>query len=184
MGRKKTTAQGSFKLLNSTKRQIDGLSERLFEIIALYNLSKSLNINLEIDSILIEAEKFTKHSLGIDGFSILLLDEKGETLTVRDANRSSREKIKNVSFKMGEGISGLVAQNGKSILVKDINKDSRYLHYKGEKTSTGSFYSIPLKNKNKMVFGVFNIHRNEVGSFKQNNLTLFNEVAIQIAQAL
>lgn len=184
MGRKKTTAQGSFKLLNSTKRQIDGLSERLFEIIALYNLSKSLNINLEIDSILIEAEKFTKHSLGIDGFSILLLDEKGETLTVRDANRSSREKIKNVSFKMGEGISGLVAQNGKSILVKDINKDSRYLHYKGEKTSTGSFYSIPLKNKNKMVFGVFNIHRNEVGSFKQNNLTLFNEVALQIAQAL
>jgi putative methionine-R-sulfoxide reductase with GAF domain len=45
------------------------------------------------------------------------------------ANRFSKGKVENVSFKVGEGISGLLAQNGKSILVKDINKDGRYLHY-------------------------------------------------------
>ncbi|HJP18533.1 MAG TPA: sensor domain-containing diguanylate cyclase [Nitrospinota bacterium] len=184
MGRKKTNGQNNLKLLDSTKRQIDGLSERLFEIIALYNLSKNLNVNLEIDNILIEAEKFTKHSLGINDFSILLLDEKGKTLTMWSANRTSRKKIKDISFKIGEGISGLVAKNGKPILVKDINQDSRYLHYKGKKTGTGSFYSAPLKNKNKKVIGVFNIHRNEVDGFKQSNLALFNEVALQIAQAL
>tara|TARA_B100000315_G_scaffold212893_1_gene210521 strand:+ start:7091 stop:8542 length:1452 start_codon:yes stop_codon:yes gene_type:complete len=184
MDRKKKNDQEDFRFLDSAKQQIDGLSERLFEILALYNLSKSLNIALEIDSILIEAEKFMKKSLGIDDFSILLLDEKGKTLTTWTANHSSKKKIKNVSLKIGEGISGLVAQDRKSILVKDINKDSRYLHYKGEKTVSGSFYSVPLKNKNKKVIGVFNIHRNNVDGFKQSSLALFNEVALHIAQAL
>ena len=45
------------------------------------------------------------------------------------ANRFSKEKVENVSFKVGEGISGLLAQNGKAIFLKDINKDGRYLHY-------------------------------------------------------
>jgi hypothetical protein len=34
---KKTNSLGNVKLLDSANRQIDGLSERLFQIIALYN---------------------------------------------------------------------------------------------------------------------------------------------------
>lgn len=184
MDRKKATDWEDFRFLDSAKQQIEGLSERLFEIVAMYNLSKSLSVSLEMDGILVEAEKFMKHSIGLDDFSVLLLDEKGETLTMWTANSASKKKIKNVSLKMGEGISGLVAKTGNPILVKDVNKESRYLHHKGKKTGTGSFYSVPLKNKNKKVIGVFNIHRNKVGGFKQSNLALFNEVAIQIAQAL
>ena len=65
-----------------------------------------------------------------------------------------------------------------------MSKDSRYLRYKVEKTDIGSFYSVPLKNKNNRVIGVFNVHRNEVDGFRQTQVALFNEVALQIAQAL
>jgi len=103
MSRKKTISQRELKFIASKKQQVEGLSERLFEIIALYNLSKSLNISFEMDSILVEAEKFMKHSLNINDFSILLLDAAGETLTVWKAKRANKEKMKNASFKMGKG---------------------------------------------------------------------------------
>ncbi len=37
MAMKKTNSLGNVKLLDSANRQIDGLSEHLFQIIALYN---------------------------------------------------------------------------------------------------------------------------------------------------
>ena len=172
------------KSLKPTTQQIKGLQEHLFEIIALYNLSKNLNISLEMERIFTEAEKFMRDSLEIDNCSLLLLDDEGKTLTLWEADSATSEATKKVSFKTGEGITGLAAQTGKPILVKDISKDSRYLLKKWKKTDVGSFYSVPLINKNKKVIGVFNVHSKKINGFKKNRLTLFNEVALQISLAL
>lgn len=158
--------------------------ERMLKVFSLYNLGKSLNFSFHMDSLLSEAERSILASLGIHDFSILLLDEEKETLTLWKANGATFKATKEVSFRKGEGICGLVAQSGEPVLIQDVSKDKRFLHYKGKKTDIGSFYSVPLKKKNNIVMGVLNIHKSKTNDLNPNDTILFDETALQISQAL
>ncbi len=184
MLKKNTWEKSADQLLISAKRHSNALAERLLEVFALYNLSKNLNITLYSDNIFAEVEGLLMDSLRISDFSIMLLDEKGEALTVWKANQGTYEATKKVSFKVGEGISGLVVKGKKPILVQNVREDKRFLHYKGKKTTIGSFYSTPLQTKQAGIMGVLNIHKPEIKGFKESDLMVFNEAASHISQAL
>ena len=59
------------------------------------------------------------------------------------------------SYKVGEGITGLVVQSGKEIIVPDISKDPRFLHKtksrKQEKGKQFAFLCVPTKLEAKTI---------------------------------
>jgi len=184
MDNKELPEDPSTRILGLTKRHIKGLTERLLEITALYGLNKRLNLAANIDEALGETEKLLKKYLGIDDFCIFLLDESGETLVLSQANDATLAAARDVTFKIGEGICGLAAKNGKTILVQDVSKEKRFLYYKGRRKNIGSFLSIPLKTADGRVIGIFNIHKEEANGFRDNDVLVYSASALHIADAV
>jgi len=96
---------------------------------------------------------------------------------------SEEEHIHDVTFRTGEGLTGIAMEKGDAIYVKDTTKEENFLHYRGEKIVEGSFLSIPLIFK-KTVLGAINFHRPSIDSFSEEEIRLLNLVANQIALAI
>jgi diguanylate cyclase (GGDEF)-like protein len=171
-------------LLHTPNIDNDQLKERIFELYLLYNLGKKLNLSLYLDDFFNQSIDFLKKSLTIEDFCLLLKEGDDEELKMWKADSVNSEILKDVSFKIGEGISGLVAETGKPILIQDVSKDDRFLHYKGKRTDIGSFISLPLRLSNGSIIGVLNVHKQEANAIQEKDVALFMTVANNIALAL
>ena len=172
------------EFFTNARTESDLLKERIFELYMLYMLSKKLNLSLQLDDFFNQSKDFLEKSLAIEDFCLLLREDNTEELKIWKADNVNREILKNVSFKIGEGISGLVAQNGKPILVQDVSKDKRFLHYKGKRTDIGSFICLPLRLNDGSILGVLNVHKQEANAIQDADVPLFMAVANNIALAL
>jgi diguanylate cyclase (GGDEF)-like protein len=171
-------------LFMSAQSETESLRERFFELYLLYTLSKNLNISLQLDSLFDKTINFIKDSLKIEDFCFMLIDEECNELKIWKANHNTYESAKDVTFKIGEGISGIVAQTGEPILIQDVSKDERFLYYKGMIPNIGSFLSIPLKLSSGRIIGVLNIHKGEINAFQERDKILFNAIADNVANAI
>ena len=171
-------------LFISAQKESESLKERFFELYLLYTLSKNLNLSLQLNSLFDKTINLLKDSLKIDDFCFMLIDEECNELKIWKANNVTYEAAKDITFKIGEGISGIVAQTGESILIQDVSKDERFLYYKGKLPDIGSFMSIPLRLSDGRIIGVLNIHKREVNAFHKNDKILFNAIANNVANAI
>ncbi len=77
-----------------------------------------------------------------------------------------------------------MVESGEPILVQDVSRDERFLHYRGMLTGIGSFLSVPLVGGDGQVFGVLNIHKAETHAFREKEKQFFCAVAHNLAVAL
>lgn len=167
--------------IKDTNKALESLVE---ELSLLYEIGKSVNSTIEMAELYRLLEEVMPRQLGLNKFALLLADDKKEYLNVTAAaGFDPADRISELSFKIGEGISGEVMMNGEPDYVPDVEKDGRYLHYKGEKTEKGSFLSIPLRFK-KDILGVMNCSRTKVDAFDIDEIRLLTLVANQIALAV
>ena len=178
------SGQDDSKLLDMTRQHSEALAECMLELFALYHLSKALNVSFQMDAIFGEAESLMKNLLGISKFCVMLLDDSSKTLKMWKANKSTYEAAKEVTFKLGEGVCGKVAETGEPALVPDVSKEKDFMFYKGKKTKIGSFYSTPLKTRQGKIIGVLNIHKEDANAFSEKRVLVYNAVAMHIAHAL
>jgi len=171
-------------LFISAQKESESLKERFFELYLLYTLSKNLNLSLQLNSLFDKTINLLKDSLKIDDFCFMLIDEECNELKIWKANNVTYEAAKDITFKIGEGISGIVAQTGESILIQDVSKDERFLYYKGKLPDIGSFMSIPLRLSDGRIIGVLNIHKRVINAFHENDKILFNAIAHNVANAI
>ena len=181
---KKAQIGSEYDLFVFAQKESDALKERLFELYLLYSLSKNLNISLQLNELFHNTINVLKDSLRIEDFCFMLIDDECNELKMWRADDCSFGEAKGITFKIGEGISGLVAQTGEPILIPDTNKDPRFLFYKGKIPDIGSFLSIPLKLNNDKVIGVLNVHKKEKNAFRDTDKMLFMAIAHNVAIAI
>lgn len=171
-------------LFVSAQKESEALRERFFELYILYTLSKNLNLSLQLSDLFDNTLNFLKSSLKIEDFCFMLIDEECNELKIWKANSITYEAAKNITFKIGEGVSGVVAQTGESVLIADVSKDDRFLYYKGKIPDIGSFMSIPLKLSDGKIIGVLNIHKKEINAFKETDKIFYNAIAHNVATTI
>ena len=171
-------------LFNFTDNNTEKLKERFFELLILYSLNKNLNLSIQLEDLLNTTINFLKDSLKIDEFCFMLLDNNRKVLKVWTADKATFEAAKDVTFNIGEGISGIVVQTGEPIMIQDVSKDSRFLYYKAKLPNIGSFLSIPLKLSDNRIIGVLNIHKKEINAFKTDDRIFFSIIAQNLANAI
>lgn len=102
----------------------------------------------------------TLEFLGAERGSILLFDLASRELTLKIARgqEENLNRLSNARQKIGEGIAGMVAQEKKPLLVRDVNRDRRFKnnHNRLNHYKTNSFLSIPLFMRETLI-GVINI---------------------------
>jgi diguanylate cyclase (GGDEF)-like protein len=120
-------------------------------------------------------------------WSLMLVDEEKKELYFEIAVGEGAEKIKGLRFKVGEGIAGWVAKEGKPLLVPDVSKEPRFSS-KADQISefaTKSIICVPLKTKGRC-HGVIELI-NKVGeewSFGEEDLLLLTSLADYTAIAI
>ncbi|MFP3975647.1 MAG: GAF domain-containing protein, partial [Dehalococcoidia bacterium] len=115
---------------------------------------------------------------------ILLLDEESQTLSYRVYRGLSPKYVEQMRMAVGEGIAGMVSQNGDPILVEDISQDPRAA-YPDVVSTEGlkGFLSVPLKAKGEVV-GVMNVASHEPGKFSTEDMYLLGSIGCQVGIAI
>lgn len=89
---------------------------------------------------------------GAESGEILVLEDETGQLTVRVHRGIEAEAFAEVTtFKLGEGLPGLVAQSGEPVLVHDLSRDSRFIRKKVCSCGFQAFAGVPLRSKNQVV---------------------------------
>lgn len=115
--------------------------------------------------------------------SLMILDNKSNFLSVKAAKGLDKKIVDSLRVRVGEGISGSIAQKGISVMVRDIEDEVPPLKnrpiYK-----TKSFISIPLKLDNRVI-GVINVSDKITGEvFSEQDLHLLESFANYASIAL
>ena len=149
------------------------VSSQVEHLEALYRLGRILNSSLSLDQILPQALTQTLDLLQAQTASVMLLDEKGEELSIRLAHGLSDDIVQKTKVRLGERVSGRVAATGEPVLIKGQEGDDK-----------DSSLCVPLLS-NKQVLGVLNIRTKKDGSdFTQQDLELAGQLANIAAAAI
>lgn len=92
-----------------------------------------------------------------DSCSLMLLDKEKDELWIKAAKGLPDEVIKNTRVKLGSGISGSVAKEGKTLLIDNVEADKRFKRKNRERYYTSSLLSLPLSIGGDVI-GVLNIN--------------------------
>lgn len=162
------------------------LEARLKELSLLYDFSREVSMTLELDELYNIVERFLGETLQFREFAFLVTDEETHSLVVkvvRGFDEPAHARVRGMRFRAGEGVTGRVLDKGETVYIPDTGLDPNYLYYKGEKREDGSFLSIPLIFRKKVV-GVLNFFRNGRGRFSAGEIHFLNTLALELAIAL
>ena len=138
---------------------------------------------LELDPLLERVGQLLRRLIDYQMFSIMLLDEKGETLITRYAWRFGSVHAPMRRIAIANGLVGAAVREWRPINVADVRKDPRYLPMNEE---TRSELVVPLFYKGRII-GVLDLEHTRAGFFNEDHerilTTLAAQVAISIANA-
>ena len=169
------------------KRELTAVNERLAahirEMELLLAVSKALTGTLDLPEQLDQLGGLVCEALRVEEFCTMLLDEATHQLVVEAAVGPGLVATRGLRFRLGEGVTGAAAAQGKTIYVPDVQKEPRYLHYKGLRRSTGSFLCVPLRAKGRIV-GAMNLNRPAADAFSAQEIRLAEAIAAQAGLAI
>ncbi len=121
-------------------------------------------------------------TLGGDRVAILLADREKRSLEVK-ASMGYSDDISRAQIAFGSGITGWVAEHKRTLRVRDVNIDPRYIQ---ASSNTRSELAIPLIYRNELL-GVLNVESEQVDAYTENDEemlgTLGGSLAAIIANA-
>ncbi len=162
-------------------RQNQELQDRVRDLALLQEVTRSLTSTLSLDEQLPILSRLLEEKLGYREFTLMLLDRAAGLLRVAAAQGfPPTMNVMEMTFQVGEGIAGLVAQTGQTLQVPDTSADSRYLQDKSRLTPKGSLVSVPMVSSG-MVMGVLNVFKPVVDAFRKDEVDLLENIAAQAA---
>ncbi|MBI1977112.1 MAG: GAF domain-containing protein [Candidatus Omnitrophica bacterium] len=153
---------------------------------ALTRVNQSLAVASERDSALERILEATLALLRARRGSILLVDPQMKNLTVKISKGMPPSVSAQISLKLGEGISGFVAEKGRPLLVQDIQTYRSFRKTPASRYESESFFSIPIVSAPLNIWGqtigVMNISDTQYGaSFTTEDLALLSVLATEAA---
>lgn len=166
--------------IEKTNRELKG---RIRELSALYQLNQAMSSTLDLNTLFDRTLALLKDLLLSREIVMLLYNPGSETLEVRRSIGFDPEHLKNIHFRLNEGITGLAARSKELQYLPDVAGDERYLHYKGKGPARGSMVSAPILVKNNLI-GVLNLHKERPAAFSDTEVKLIQIACNQLGIAI
>lgn len=149
-------------------------SKKLLPLFA--NIGKLITSSLDLDEILHGVMEEIRVFFNPENWSLMRLDLNSGELYFVIAKGIPEEKLRDIRIHLGEGISGTVARNGKSIFVDNTSGDTRWSDKVDKVTGfkTRSIISVPMVFRGT-VYGVINL----INHADQRSFTEEEHVALQ-----
>ena len=145
----------------------------------LQEISLALNSTLEpkrlLDVMLDSSIRYTAATTG----SVALITEDGrlDIVAARGLGANVQEEC---TLRVGEGITGIVAETGQAVLVPDVRRDARYVMVKEH---IASELAVPMILENRVI-GVISVDSTRTENFTDEDRQLLTILASQAAQIL
>ncbi len=156
----------------------------------LLKVTQSISSVLNLDQLFSIIVEEAADIFGAVKASLMVIEPGTDVMRIRSALGLPDDVIDKVLVKVGQGISGAVAQKGESIFIRDIENDPRF----GSKASNGkrqqrydtnSLICVPVKGRDGIVLGVLNVNnKSSHEEFTSDDLDLLEVVAGQAGIAL
>ena len=166
------------------KRAEEEVKRRNEELAALNAIATAVSQSLDLREVLDAALEKTLAVLNIEGGLIYLFDETSQTFAPAVHRGVSQNVLREVTgFKMGEGLSGRVAESGETLVVADLDADRRNISPASSREGWHSYAGVPLKFKGK-VLGVMTLVTRQEGYFRPDHVGLLIHIGNQIGVAI
>ena len=156
------------------------VSRQAQTLTVLNEISAELTSILELDPLLARIGQLLRRLIDYQMFSIMLLDDKGETLITRYAWRFGYAHAPLRRIPITSGLVGAAVREWRPINVPDVRKDTRYLAMNPE---TRSELIVPLFHKGRII-GVLDLEHTRPGFFNEDHERTLTTMAAQVAIAL
>jgi len=136
------------KKKKALKRKLHLEKTKLEQVLSLEEgLHKVLDLNKLIDFVIDKTSRILKASK----CSLMLVDEESKEISLRGHIGLTEDIVLKARSKVGDPIAGLIALEGKPVLVKDIETDRRFLRKNRPAYQSKSFISAPIKFGDQIV---------------------------------
>jgi len=149
-------------------------------LLLMNEIARELTSILNLDELLKHIAEMLQRLIDYQMFSILLLDQTGQKLQHRFAQRFEQRMHLKHDIPLGRGIVGHAAQAKEAVLVPDVAKDPRYIATNPE---TSAELAVPLIYKEKVI-GVLDLEHTRGGYFTEDHKRTLTTLAAQLAIAI
>ena len=152
------------------------LEQKVKRLSTLIEVNALISSTLNLDQILENMMAISKQVMNADASSLMLIDEKTNELIYQVALGKVGEKLKQeFRLKMGQGIAGTVAQEGKPLLLEEAYTHPKFHRAHDDATGyrTKSMITVPLKVGERITGVAQVINRLDNKPFDQDDLELF-----------
>jgi Nif-specific regulatory protein len=136
--------------------------KRIEEITLLYEISEALNEHLDLRKSLYKVLDILSNSMNMVRGMVTILDPLRNEINIEVAHGISKRAMTKVKYKLGEGITGRVIQNGRGIAIPRISEEPLFLDRtasrRTKKFQELSFICVPIK-KSRQVIGALSVDR-------------------------
>jgi sigma-B regulation protein RsbU (phosphoserine phosphatase) len=156
------------------------ISRQAQSLEVLNEIAVELGSILDQDLLLERVGQLLRRLIDYQMFSVLLLDEKGETLITRYAWSFGHAKTPLLRVPINSGLVGAAVSEWRAINVPDVRKDRRYVPINEE---TRSELVMPLFYKGRII-GVLDLQHTRCHFFTEEHERLLTTLAAQVAIAI
>jgi sigma-B regulation protein RsbU (phosphoserine phosphatase) len=135
---------------------------------------------LDLDELLQNVSNIVRRVLHYELLAILLYNDREKDLRIRYAVGHREEVVRNLSIHLGEGITGIAAQNREAILVKDVRADDRYL---SAVDAVRTELAVPMLARGRLV-GVIDVQSTRLGAYQEDDRSMLRLIASRVAAAI
>lgn len=160
--------------------------KRIEEITLLYEISKALNAHMDLRKSLYSVLDILSSSMDMVRGTITILDLLRNVINIEVAHGMSRTAARSVKYKVGEGITGRVIEQGRPIAIPRISEEPEFLNRAAPRRSKQdqerSFICVPIKTGNQVI-GALSVDRAFDKAYRlKEGQKLLSVVAAMIAQ--
>lgn len=161
------------------------IAEKMLEADALREVGQAIGSMLYIDDMLKKVADIVVKVTGTDFCLIYLLAESGQELVLRGASGEVKDVVGKIRLKVGEGITGWVAQQGQHVVLsREAWRDERFKPVPTlVQDNYQSMLSVPLRGRNDLV-GVINVRTNPPHDYTKMQISLLDSIARQVGGAV
>ena len=146
----------------------------------LAELGREVTSVLDLKALLEKIPNLISRLTSFTVFSVYLLDEQREELSIAYAVGYPAEIVKHFTLQLGQGIVGTAIAEQRPILLNDVDADPRYL---AVVPGAKSQLAVPLRHKGKVI-GALNLLSDRLGAFTERDEWILRQFGAHVAQAI
>ena len=173
------------RTLIQLKRARTNLEEERHRLQLLYNISRAVSTQLDLEPMMSTIIEQTQAAVGATKGNIMLLNELNEVYhkfiiragsPIEISDRVTREV-------MTRGLGGWLVTNKRSEIIHDIRQDERWSTLPDDEGETASAIGIPLIGSDRVV-GILILNHPDVGYFTDDHKDLLNALGSTVSTAI